>query len=350
MEDQLANLATLTERQHEVLSLVCSGLDYKAIGGELFIAESTVKAHMGNIYQKLGLNVLPSSQRTKMLFGEYCQLLKDAPLDLEGLGEEIEPEPVPESIEKMVDEDEKAMVLWQPKDLQEIEPIHISPVPYKPKRMRWLLLGAILGVGLVGGILLIFRNLFGFEGNPIEQGSSTAVEQVAQPPVQVTVLVTTTPDLNQPSPTPVVEEVFIIVTPTSLPTPTALYNTPADSVLEIGEWWSQDGVWLRITDVEYSATGINIILGLWNRTGDTLIFVWSTPKNFSLTDNRSQFYEAYSFHTSDRREVIEADGLLEFLIRFEDTYFFDEAVTDLWLTLKDYSRISHAQWHLRVPK
>jgi two-component system NarL family response regulator len=46
----------LTEREREVLDLVARGLRNKEIGGELGIAEHTVKAHVQNILGKLGVD------------------------------------------------------------------------------------------------------------------------------------------------------------------------------------------------------------------------------------------------------------------------------------------------------
>lgn len=44
----------LTQREHEVLSLMSEGLDNREISERLSIAEKTVKVHVGRIYGKLG--------------------------------------------------------------------------------------------------------------------------------------------------------------------------------------------------------------------------------------------------------------------------------------------------------
>lgn len=44
----------LSEREHEVLVLLADGLGTAAIADRLFMSESTAKAHLGHIYQKLG--------------------------------------------------------------------------------------------------------------------------------------------------------------------------------------------------------------------------------------------------------------------------------------------------------
>lgn len=46
----------LTPREHEVLELVAHGMSNKRIAGELGIAEKTVKAHVGSILSKLGVD------------------------------------------------------------------------------------------------------------------------------------------------------------------------------------------------------------------------------------------------------------------------------------------------------
>ena len=45
----------LSERQHEVLQLVASGMRNQEIADQLFLSLRTVKFHVENIYQKLGV-------------------------------------------------------------------------------------------------------------------------------------------------------------------------------------------------------------------------------------------------------------------------------------------------------
>ncbi len=44
----------LTPREVEVAKLVCDGLDNKEISKRLHIARNTVRAHLGNIFSKVG--------------------------------------------------------------------------------------------------------------------------------------------------------------------------------------------------------------------------------------------------------------------------------------------------------
>lgn len=52
----------LSQREQEVVSLLCKGLSTKDIGNKLFISENTVKNHIYSIYKKLGV-----SNRIQML-------------------------------------------------------------------------------------------------------------------------------------------------------------------------------------------------------------------------------------------------------------------------------------------
>ena len=49
-------LSSLTQREEEVLDLLCQGITYKIVAQKLFISETTVKTHVNNIFQKLQVN------------------------------------------------------------------------------------------------------------------------------------------------------------------------------------------------------------------------------------------------------------------------------------------------------
>jgi len=56
-------LATLTDREREVLALVAEGLSNRAIAERLFVTERTVEAHIGQVFGKLGLDESPTAHR-----------------------------------------------------------------------------------------------------------------------------------------------------------------------------------------------------------------------------------------------------------------------------------------------
>jgi len=53
LRDLSDGYASLTPRERQVMALVVSGLLNKQVGGELGIAEQTVKAHRGQVMQKM---------------------------------------------------------------------------------------------------------------------------------------------------------------------------------------------------------------------------------------------------------------------------------------------------------
>jgi len=46
----------LTQREEQVLALLGKGMTNREIGGQLFVSVNTVKYHVQNIYQKLGVH------------------------------------------------------------------------------------------------------------------------------------------------------------------------------------------------------------------------------------------------------------------------------------------------------
>jgi FixJ family two-component response regulator len=56
MQELLDRYASLTPRERDVMRLVVSGLLNKQVAGELGITESTVKAHRGQVMQKMKAN------------------------------------------------------------------------------------------------------------------------------------------------------------------------------------------------------------------------------------------------------------------------------------------------------
>jgi FixJ family two-component response regulator len=58
MQDLRNRYASLTSREKQVMTLVVSGLLNKQVGGELGISEITVKAHRGQVMQKMKANSL----------------------------------------------------------------------------------------------------------------------------------------------------------------------------------------------------------------------------------------------------------------------------------------------------
>jgi DNA-binding NarL/FixJ family response regulator len=58
---EVARIDDLTDREHDVLRLMARGATNVEIAGELFVAEATVKTHVGSIFMKLGVRDRPAA-------------------------------------------------------------------------------------------------------------------------------------------------------------------------------------------------------------------------------------------------------------------------------------------------
>ncbi|HET7893437.1 MAG TPA: response regulator transcription factor [Candidatus Sulfotelmatobacter sp.] len=68
MRELRERYASLTPRERDVMALVVSGLLNKQVAGELGIAESTVKAHRGQVMQKMKANTVADLVRMTARF------------------------------------------------------------------------------------------------------------------------------------------------------------------------------------------------------------------------------------------------------------------------------------------
>ena len=53
--EQVEETADLTDRQHEILTLIVRGMTYEEIGNTLCLSERTIRYHVGEIIQRLQL-------------------------------------------------------------------------------------------------------------------------------------------------------------------------------------------------------------------------------------------------------------------------------------------------------
>jgi hypothetical protein len=271
-QDIIEKLRSLTSRQKDVLKGVCEGKPYKEIAKELFLSIETIKTHMGNVYIKLGLTHLPPTLRKKIILDEYCPALKefdypesviyqDVPEDTE------EPEPVPDEVGDMVDEDEKALIVVEPKVI--IIPAREKKDKRKKKRRvwRWILFIVIIALLVFGG-MQVYSWARGFINDVV-------VPMVAQETPELI----PTQEYVQPTPQPAIiptEEVVIVPTNTSLPPTPQPTQTPSPIIslpfvddfsnginspwsVESGNWFVTDsGASISINDI-YADAGAIVI-------------------------------------------------------------------------------------------
>ncbi len=70
------NCAVLTEREREVLTLICRGMKNKSIADMLFITETTVRHHLTSIFEKLKVN-----SRLELVVHAFREKLVELPVE-----------------------------------------------------------------------------------------------------------------------------------------------------------------------------------------------------------------------------------------------------------------------------
>jgi DNA-binding CsgD family transcriptional regulator len=222
-DEDKQKLAKLSKREREVLWLVCEGNSYEEISKKLFISIPTVKANMGRVYVKLGLDLdqMTRAERLKAIHQTFCSLMREIELPPEP-PEPTKPEPVPENVAEMVNEDERSIIPYQP---PQVKIIDIKPLPRKtpPPRRTWrtLILGLILGAGFIVCLAIIY---FVFIMN--RQQPRTAFEQPTAAPTNQPIIIANTVAVPQrPTSLPVSSQ-----PPTTLPASLVPTQPPVPSI------------------------------------------------------------------------------------------------------------------------
>jgi DNA-binding NarL/FixJ family response regulator len=85
---EMARIATLTQREREVVNLICQGNKHKQVAERLFISETTVRHHLTSIFDKLGV-----SDRFELVFYAYRRGLASLQLWSETMAEKTSDKP-----------------------------------------------------------------------------------------------------------------------------------------------------------------------------------------------------------------------------------------------------------------
>lgn len=178
--DEIEKIKRLTPREIEVLKLVCEHHTYKEISKKLWISESTIKTHMGNIYIKLGLDQLPRRARIFALGDVYCKALKDIDfipdkdMDREDEGREIIPSPISNELMKKVEDDDGGPIMVLEGKGLEPYPFPDEEPPFKPVRRKANPVMMVFMVIAIISILFTGYSIFNrFFGTPPRQPIST---------------------------------------------------------------------------------------------------------------------------------------------------------------------------------
>ena len=285
-------LATLTEREREVLSLVCQQLRYKEVGKKLFISEHTVRSHMSHVYTKFEFDDLGDTERVLTLHNVYCPLLskEDKPKDKFEKIEIIDPEPVPLSPdeEEIIDGDEEETITYTPKPKKGGK--EKMGTGKGRKRLKLVLL-------LVAAALLVFGGWQGWKW-------------FSKVPI-----------------------------------------FSSGSAYEVGEWHKEDDLWFRVYEVEISDP-LYVYFEIWNKSTEDIFFTWTTQQNISLVDNTGTSYKiTEAFKYKEENVNLPAGTRYDLKrVNYWADPLYEANVTELLFSIEYFSRINKATWRIPVNK
>jgi DNA-binding CsgD family transcriptional regulator len=366
-------LLTLTDREKDVLLLVCQRKNYQEIAEAFVLTKGTIRTHMFNIYAKLELDHLDRDERVLKIHNTYCPLLQKqsdqqqtqseiemidevpdtdpASSDEEGVdaespdNEPVFPEaeqiieetpeldPISPEDEKMIDDDETALVAYKQ------EPITGGKKKMGEKKKRGcgrfiftLILGALMVIGAWYTWQTFLKDMPIVQSivrliNPdvvLNSGSSAPSSAGSQPSTAETIIESILPKTHQ-------------------------YG----DMYEMGEWLKKDDIWIRLIDYELRNVNINFDFEIWNKSGQEIYFSWTPQDSFSMKDNKNNRYEIRTT-TSDYKETVKIDErkkLSKFndhTIRFDNDPIFESGVTDLYITMEYFSKIDKAVFHVAL--
>jgi len=391
IDDSVRKFGLLSKRQKEVLRRVCKGMPYKKIAKELFIAESTVKAHMVQIYTKLDLIELPRDERIFQIRSVYCPLLKqeeekrriivvEPEIDDENQAQEQEQED--EDIDEVISPEMNAIILYDEKALMKLkggsESMRSDTQPIKIKKKKSIVLRIFgilvvltaLGFMVTGGYVVYKVFICGevpawlagkIQPTPevvvmepeapapevaVQEEPEVEIVEVEEPPAEIVVAEPT----PMPTPEPVQPTVEILIAPTVEPT------VEVKEYYDVGEWAKEGNVSMRLKDYNLRQDhAMELEIEIWNQSSKDLLFSWSPNLCFVLTDNTGNIYEIwdpYDYSTLDNEvvkasqvQVIRYKGQNEAAAYVNDPMFNSE-VTELYLIVQEFSVFKNVKFKI----
>ena len=337
-------LRSLTKTEKDVLRLVCQHKSYKEIAEAFTLQEVTIRTHMSNIYLKLELKDLDRDQRILKIHNIYCPLLQEQPdqhqaaPEIEIIEETPELDPISPEDEKMIDEDEMALVVYKQ------EPITGGKKEMGEKKKRGcgrFIFTLILGALMVIGAWYTWQNYL--KDIPIVQSLVQLINPDAVVDSSPSASSSVGSQPSQPSQPSTAETIIQSILPKT---------DPYTDAYEMDEWVIQDDVWIRLFDYEVVNGFVRFNFEIWNKTGQEIYFSWKPQDHFSLTDNKNNRYEIAE--TYEHEVTVEIDERLHFTgqgydtIQFKDDPIFDSGVTDLYVTMEYLSRFDKAVFHVAL--
>lgn len=147
--------------------------------------------------------------------------------------------------------------------------------------------------------------------------------------------------------------------PAAVAQPPLATNTPrpVDGPLtaEMGEWIDTNGISVKLdADINHWAEEVILEIHVLNNTSKNLLFSWVESKNFKLYDNTGFVYE---FRRGDLQsnENIKPGELapvryqaFRYAAVWKASRIFDPIVTDIYITVSNFSLLEEATWHLNI--
>ena len=299
--------ATLTEREREVLLLVCQHVGQQEIADEFVLSINTIKRHMFNIHNKLGLHDHKKTERVLALHNIYCPLFSESDESAGDIEEKEIIDLVPEPVQKSEPEMESAPIAPDEEEIIDSDEEEIIIDTLKPKKGGKEKMGTGKGRKALRLVLvLIVVALLAFGGwQGLKWFSNVPIFSSA-------------------------------------------------SAYEIREWHKEGDVWIQLADYEVARGFINLDFEIWNKTDQDLYFSWSPEQNFSMVDNENNRYDV--FEASTREVTVGKDERLKFTghgystVQFNDDPLYNSGVTDLYITMEYLSEIDKAVFHIAIAK
>jgi len=178
--------------------------------------------------------------------------------------------------------------------------------------------------------------------------TQVVITEVAITEVVVTEIIATSP----PAPTP--EPVVVIATPTLPPPTPEPDNTPAGSILQVGETWKNEGAKLTLVSVEVLPDRLLLRWRFVNDTGKDLLINYSN-KNFTANDNLGQslvvgWFQSGDFVCNNENKILKPEESAEncgYPLRI-NANLNNSQITEVIVTASDMPRIPKAQWKILI--
>ena len=349
-------LLTLTEREKDVLQLVCQHKRYQEIAETFFISEGTVRTHMFNIYASLELKHLDRDERVLKIHNIYCPLIqkqsneqKEEP-EIEIIdvspeaepksqeGKEIiviypEPDPISPEEEEIIDGDEMALITYTP------ESKNGGEKKMKPKKKRGC--GKFI-ITLILGALMVIGAWYSWENYLKDMPIVQTIVQLINPDAVI--------DSSSSAPSSSSSSNSSSSDSESLIEKILPKTDPYADAYNLGDWAKQNDVWVRISEYEVTGTMVALYIEVWNKTGHEYFFSWNADDNFSMVDNKNNKYDVLGSYA--RKVNLDSDERLRILgpnpgtVQFNNDSLYKPGVTDLYVEFEYFATIDKEVFHI----